>query len=249
MGEGGHASSTDVSAFYDEFVDRQTRVGVNRRHEAIVAWLRRFGLRPDDSVLELGCGVGTVTQLLSEELPRGSILGIDLSPRSIATAQERLASRENVRLMAADVVSADVDGQFDVVLLPDVIEHIPLELHGALFARVASWVKPDGFVLLHYPNPHHLEWCHANHPERLQIVDQPIHADALTANAYRHGLYLSYYERYSIWLREGDYIVAVLRSSGGVGEFTRLPQPPPSLVTRVSRRAKGAVRRLSGRGE
>lgn len=249
MGEAGHASRTDVSAFYDEFVDRQARVGVNRRHEAIVAWLLRFGLRPDDSVLELGCGVGTVTELVSKELPRGSILGVDLSPRSIATAKQRLASHENVSFLAADVVEVGVDGQFDVVLLPDVIEHIPLEQHDALFARVASWVKPNGFVLLHYPNPHHLEWCHANNPENLQIIDQPIHADVLLANAYRHGLYLSYYERYSIWIREGDYIVAVLRPGAGVGEFTRLPQPKPSLRSRATRRAKRAVRRMSGRGE
>jgi trans-aconitate 2-methyltransferase len=249
MGQVGEASKAEVSEFYDEFVERQTRVGVNRRHRAIVDWLLRFGLRPDDSVLELGCGVGTVTELLAAELPGGSVIGVDLSPRSIATAQQRLASRENVRLIAADVVTADVEGQYDVVLLPDVIEHIPLETHDALFARVASWVKPDGFVLLHYPNPHHLEWCHVHNPENLQIIDQPIHADVLLANAYRHGLYLSYYERYSIWIREGDYIVAVLRPGAGVGEFTRLPPPKPSPVTRVLRRAKRVARRLLGRGE
>ncbi len=249
MGEAVNASNTDVGDFYDEFVDRQTRVGVNRRHEAIVAWLRRFGLRPDDLVLELGCGVGTVTQLVAEELPRGSVLGIDLSPRSVAAARERLAAYENVRLMAADVAAAEVEGEYDVVLLPDVIEHIPLERHDALFERVASWVKPTGFVLLHYPNPHHLEWFHEHHPERLQIVDQPIHADALLADAYRHGLYLDYYERYSIWIREGDYVVAVLRPAGGVGEFTRLPPPRPSLPTRAMRRVKGVARRLAGRGK
>jgi SAM-dependent methyltransferase len=248
MGEVGQAGREEVSAFYDDYVDRQTKVGVNQRHQAIVGWLRRFGLRPDGRVLELGCGVGTVTQLLAEALPEGSILGIDLSPRSIATAQARLASYGNVELRAADVVAADVDGDYDVVVLPDVIEHIPLELHDALFGRIASWVKSDGFVLLHYPNPHHLEWCHANHPERLQIIDQPVHANVLLANAYRHGLYLAYYERYSIWLREGDYIVAVLRPSTGVGEFTRLPQPGPSLAVRAARRAKRAARRLRGRG-
>jgi trans-aconitate 2-methyltransferase len=248
-GEGGQASSAEVSDFYDEFVERQARVGVNRRHQAIVAWLRRFGLRPDDSVLELGCGVGTVTQLVAEELPRGSVLGVDLSPHSIDTARERLAAYENVRVITADVVTADVDGAFDVVLLPDVIEHVPLEAHDALFARVASWVKPDGFVLLHYPNPHHLEWFHEHRPERLQIIDQPIHADVLLANAYRHGLYLDYYERYSIWIREGDYVVAVLRPSGGVGEFTRLPRPRPSLPARAVRRAKRVARRLLKRGK
>jgi trans-aconitate 2-methyltransferase len=237
----------DVAAFYDEFVDRQTRVGVNRRHQAILGWLKRFGLPQDSRVLEVGCGVGTLTQLLADALHEGSVLGTDLSPKSIAAAEERLAPFGNVELVLGDAIEVAIDGRFDVVVLPDVIEHIPLELHDALFARIASWVKPDGYVLLHYPNPHHLEWCHENNPEGLQIIDQPIHADVMSANAYRHGLYLSYYERYSIWLREGDYIVAVLRPSSDVGEFTRLPQPRPSFARRVAGRGKRAARRLRRR--
>jgi trans-aconitate 2-methyltransferase len=237
----------DVATFYDEFVDRQTRVGVNRRHQAILGWLKRFGLQPDNRVLEIGCGVGPLTQLLAEALPQGSVLGTDLSPRSVAAARERLASFGNAELAVGDAIEVEIDERFDVVVLPDVIEHIPLDKHDALFARVASWVKPDGFVLLHYPNPHRLEWVHEHDPERLQIIDQPIHADVLLATAYRHDLYLSYYERYSIWVREGDYVVAVLRPTSGVGEFTRLPQPRPSLRTRAMRRARGVARRLLGR--
>ena len=242
----GDAGRVDVTAFYDEYADRQTTIGVNRRHEAIVAWLRRFGLRPDSHVLELGCGVGTLTQLLANALPQGSVRGFDLSPKSIAAAQERLAGFDNVRLAAADVLDADIDGQYDIVVLPDVIEHIPLEMHDTLFGRVASWVKKDGFVLLHYPNPHHLEWYHAHHPEKLQIIDQPIHADVLLSNAYRHGLYLDYFERYSIWFREGDYVVAVLRPSFEVKEFTRLPQPKPSLAARVAGPLARLWRRVTG---
>ncbi len=249
MGETGHPSRADVTAFYDEVVERQTRVGINRRHEAILAWLWRFGLRPDDRVLEIGCGGGALTQLLAEALPRGSVFGVDLSPRSIEATRERLAAFGNVQVVAGDVLDVDVGERYDVVVLPDVIEHIPLEMHDTLFGRVASWVKPAGFVLAHYPNPHHLEWFHANHPERLQIVDQPIHADVLLANAYRHGLYLDYFERYSIWIREGDYIAAVLRPSSGVGEFTKLPQPQPSLLARARGRVARIGRRLIGRGE
>lgn len=233
----------DVATFYDEFVDRQTRIGVNRRHQAILGWLKRFGLRPSDRVLEIGCGVGPLTQLLAEALPQGSVLGTDLSPKSVAAARERLAPFGNVELVAGDALEVDLDERFDVVVLPDVIEHIPLESHDALFGRVASWVKPDGFVLLHYPNPHRLEWVREHDPERLQIIDQPIHADVLLATTYRHGLYLSYYERYSIWMREGDYVVAVLRPSAGVGEFTVLPQPRPSLRARVARLRRRLTRR------
>jgi trans-aconitate methyltransferase len=232
-----------VTAFYDGYVDRQMNVGINRRHEAILAWLRRFGLQPDSHVLEIGCGVGTLTELLAKALPRGSVHGVDLSPKSIAAGQKRLASFGNVRLEAGDVLEAGINGRYDVVVLPDVIEHVPLELHDTLFGRVASWVKADGFVLLHYPNPHHLEWCHEHHPENLQIVDQPIHADVLFANTYRHNLHLDYYERYSIWFREGDYVVAILRPSTELREFTRLPQARQSLVAR----AAGCVARISRR--
>jgi trans-aconitate 2-methyltransferase len=144
-----------------------------------------------------------------------------------------------VRLLAADVLEAEIEGSFDVVVLPDIVEHIPLESHPALFGRVASWVEPDGLVLLNYPNPHYLEWCREHHPERLQIVDQSIHADVLLANAYPHGLHLDYLERYSIWVREGDYVVAVLRPGAGAGRFTALPPRQVPLAARVGRRVRG----------
>jgi cyclopropane fatty-acyl-phospholipid synthase-like methyltransferase len=235
--------SIDASDFYDEYVGRQTEVGTNARHRAILAWLQRFGLRSDHRLLEIGCGVGTLTELLAEALePGGSVVGVDFSSKSIQAATERLARFANVRLEVGDVIEMEVDGRFDVVVLPDVIEHIPLEQHPALFERVASWVKPDGFVLLHYPNPHYLEWCREHRPENLQIIDQPIHADVLLSNAYPHGLYVDFLETYSIWIREGDYVVAVMRPNASVGAFTQVAEPQPSLLRRV----RGRIRRLMG---
>jgi trans-aconitate 2-methyltransferase len=127
-----------------------------------------------------------------------------------------------------------------VVVLPDVIEHIPVEHHSALFARVAGWLGDSGFALLNYPNPHWTEWCMANRPDLLQVIDQAIGADQLVANAYPHGLYLDRYETYSIWVREGDYVSAVLRPRAAATTFTQIPEEPPSLVTR----AAGKLRRL-----
>ena len=235
---------SDSASFYDSYVDRQQAVGVNERHRSILAGLLRCGLRPEHRVLEIGSGVGTLTVLLAGALPQGSLVGIDLSPKSIEAARARLARFADVELIAGDVLEAGIEGRFDVVVLPDVIEHVPVELHGALFARVAGWVRDDGFVFVHYPDPHHLEWTRRNEPEKLQLVDQPIHADVLTANAYANGLYLERYERYSIWVREGDYVIAVLRPAAGVGEFHHLPPRRPSLAARATAR----LRRLAGRG-
>jgi trans-aconitate 2-methyltransferase len=231
----------DVKGYYDEYAGRQAAVGVNKRHRAILGWALKFGMRPDHSVLELGCGIGTLTGLLAEELGSGgSVVAIDLSPVSIESAEQRLSGFDNVHLLAADVLDTDLEGSFDVVVLPDVIEHIPLERHRALFERVSSWVKPDGFVLLHYPSPHYQEWNRKHHPDRLQIVDQTVHVDVLSSNTYPNGLYIDHLATYSIWIREGDYVVAVLRPLAGPGAFTELPRPRVSPVARVA----GRLRRL-----
>jgi trans-aconitate 2-methyltransferase len=233
----------DAKAYYDEFVGRQTAVGVNARHHSILARLLRAGMRPGDTVLEIGCGVGTLTELLADTLDgTGSLLAVDLSPASVEEAGYRLGERPNVRLLAADIVHLDLEGEFDVVVLPDVIEHIPLGRHDALFARVAGLVKPGGFVLAHYPNPHYLRWCQEHRPEVLQVIDQPIEADELLAHACPHGLYLESLETYSIWVRECDYVAAVLRPRAGVGEFADLPPRKPSLATRVRARARRLLR-------
>jgi 2-polyprenyl-3-methyl-5-hydroxy-6-metoxy-1,4-benzoquinol methylase len=209
-----------------------------------------FGHCPHHRVLVIGSGVGTVTQLIADTLDsRGSVTGIDLSPKSIEVAQRRFSDRPNVRLIAGDILEVDLDDRFDVVVLPDVLEHIPLEVHPQLFRRVANWMKDDGFAFLHYPNPHHLQWVCEHRPQLLQVVDQPIHADVLLSNTYPHGLYLDHYERYSIWVQEGDYVFAVLRSASGVNDFHDLPEPVPRLWLRIGRRIKRDVRALAQRRE
>lgn len=219
---------TEAQTFYDEFVDHQVMVGVNERHHSILRHLKRAGLRPDHRVLEIGSGVGTLTGLLAGYLsPGGSLVGTDLSPKSIDVARVSLAGFGNAELVAGDILELEIGGKFDVVVLPDVIEHIPLEQHPQLFGRIAGWLRPQGFALLNYPNPNFLEWCHEHKPEGLQVIDQPIYTDVLTANAYPHGLYLDYLETYSIWVYERDYQVAVLRRRADATSFTEIPWRPP----------------------
>lgn len=230
---------TDSQRFYDDYVGRQVAVGENARHHAILAFLRRSGMRPSDRVLEIGCGVGTLTRLLATALDAGgTVVGTDLSPKSIDAARERLAEHANTELVVGDVLAVEIAGPFDIVVLPDVIEHIPLELHPALFRRVAEWLAEGGAAVLNFPNPHYLEWCHVHTPEVLQSIDQPIHADVLTANVYPSGLYLQCLETYSVWVREGDYVRAVLRRGADARTFSELPERPHSALTRLVHRIK-----------
>ncbi len=164
----------------------------------------------------------------------GRMVAVGINDRHHAIVgwpRDRLATFRNIRFAAGDVLEIEIDGVFDVVVLPDVIEHIPIDSHPRLFRRIATWLAPGGFVLLNYPNPLFLQWLHENKPEALQVIDQPVHADGLLASSYAAGLYLDFLQTYSIWTREGDYIVAVMKSLAAPRAFTN--ERKNSLLKRV----------------
>lgn len=231
-----------VADFYDDFTDRQLAVGVNDRHRQIAAAMKRAGWRDGQRVLEIGAGIGTLTELLLEGIgPTGLLHATDLSPKSIEVARTRLGLRPNLEVSAGDVLTLELDRTFDVIVLPDVIEHIPLELHGKLFSRVRQWLRDDGFAFLNYPNPYYLAWCLEHEPELLQIIEQPIYADALASHVYANGLYIHSLETYSIWIEQGDYTRAVLRVAADANTFTELPAVTSSLVARAAQQAKALL--------
>ncbi len=90
--------------------------------QQITAMLRRHGLTPL-RVGEAGCGAGEVLRLLQGQLAaEAELWGYDISPQAIQLA----AGRANPRLhfMLADV-SSEPTPRFDLLLVLDVLEHVP----------------------------------------------------------------------------------------------------------------------------
>jgi SAM-dependent methyltransferase len=115
--------------------------------EANLRFLAQTGLpRPDQRVLEIGSGRGT---LLHELCTRGvSVVGLELSADRIAEAVTRhgplpIQQTAGTRLPFADET-------FDVVLSFDVFEHIPDS--DAHLTEVRRVLKPGAWYLLQTPN-------------------------------------------------------------------------------------------------
>ncbi len=206
------AEIEEIESFYDEYVDRQVMAGINDRHKSILNWMKRFGFRETDDVLEIGCGVGTLTELICKSLgPEGTITAVDLSPKSIENAKQRLNQYTNAAFIATNAVEHAFDKQYDVIIMPDVIEHIPIEVHAMLFENMRRAIKPDGTLVIHIPDPNCLEWTHKHQPEKLQVIDQPIHTDILVQNTYPFGWYIHFLSSYSIWKDPVDYQIIALK--------------------------------------
>lgn len=91
------------------------------------------GLSPEDEVLEVGAGVGTLTVALA---PRcGRVVAVELDGRLIPALRESLAGIENVEVVRTDILRFNVRSAF-----PDgneiVAGNIPYNITGALIRKL-----------------------------------------------------------------------------------------------------------------
>ncbi len=227
--------SSTVGSFYDSFADKQVRTGVNLRHKRIMDWLRLHGLEDGMDVLEIGCGVGTQTVLLADAIPSGRLLANDISPVSVEHARRRLKGRNHVDFIVGDIVQSAIAGAFDLIVLPDVLEHIPLADHAALMMKLGQLLKKNGKVVIHIPAPQYLEYEIEHHPENLQVIDQPIHLHLLAPHIAHAGLYLHASEHYPLWTDGPDAAILVLKHYRNDLAFNLVP-PPVGIVGQWRRR-------------
>ena len=69
--------------------------------------LSQLRLRGDECLLDAGCGTGKLTRILLENLPRGRVVGLDVSRNMLVHAQQNLQPDfgDLVRFVAADLIA------------------------------------------------------------------------------------------------------------------------------------------------
>ncbi len=206
----------EVKDFYDQYTAQQQKTGINERMLSLLRRMKRYGLNSQSRVLELGCGIGSITRLISKTVKKGIIEAVDLSPRSIELLKARL-SNKNITAVAGDITTYQPQNEnFDFVTLFDVLEHIPLEQHAQLFANLSQIMTDESLLLINTPSPQHIEYDQKHHPEKLQIIDQPVYLHELMPHLSSNGLFLRFFELYSIWTVDDYQFVLISKRQ----EFT-----------------------------
>jgi 2-polyprenyl-6-hydroxyphenyl methylase/3-demethylubiquinone-9 3-methyltransferase len=120
---------------------RSIYINIDAFVELVVQWKSA-----PHKILEVGCGEGAVTQRLNAAYPDAEITAIDITPRLGRLYRGPL---DGVRFMkcAVQEIAATEPGRYDLVVLSDVLHHVPTEFRQGLLDAIRTAMAPQGTLV------------------------------------------------------------------------------------------------------
>jgi SAM-dependent methyltransferase len=134
--------------------------------------LARLGFRPR-SILDFGCATGSSVPMLREALNADTVVGADVSARSIQLAAERY-ERQGTRFVLIE--ESEPREEFDLAYCNGVFHHIPVGERSSSVAYIHRALRPGGLFAFWDNNP----WNPGTHYVMRRI---PFDRDAVTLTA------------------------------------------------------------------
>lgn len=124
----------------------------------------RAELADGQSVLELGCGWGSLSLYMAEKFPGGTFKVVSNSRTQKLHIDEQAEKRgiKNLTVITADMNTFTIDEQFDRVVSVEMFEH--MRNYTLLLKKAASFLKPDGKLFIHI-------FTHKEYAYLFEVVD------------------------------------------------------------------------------
>jgi 2-polyprenyl-3-methyl-5-hydroxy-6-metoxy-1,4-benzoquinol methylase len=123
-------------------------------------------LGPYRTVVDVGCGDGLLTRLVARDQPDADVLGIDVVPPPVADE-----GRVRFEQLTAAALRDRAPRSFDLVLVADVLHHVPVPERTEFLAACADLVADGGILIVK-------EW---------ERGSNPFHALAYVSDRYVSG--------------------------------------------------------------
>jgi len=109
----------------------------------------RAELVDGQSILELGCGWGSLTLFMADKYRKSSITAVSNSRDQRKFIEQQCKDRglDNIRVITADMNDFSIDGSFDRVVSIEMFEH--MRNYELLLNKISGWLKPGGKLFIH----------------------------------------------------------------------------------------------------
>ncbi len=141
------------------------------------------------TILDVGCGPGTITLDFANRVSPGHVIGVDLASEAIEAAQAERENRgaPNVAFHTADLYALEfADNTFDIVHAHQVLQHLPDPV--AALREMKRVCKPGGIVAARDGDYEAMTWYPASPPMNawLTMYDTVARANKGEPNAGRY---------------------------------------------------------------
>ena len=131
-----------TSQTYDNW---RIAVGVDSLENALELAAKRTGVpKASLKLLDVGCGTGNYIDYIKGKV--GSCTGLEFNDGMLVTAKAKHKDNDNVKLTSGSATNMDQfeSETFDIVIMTQVIQHIPTELQGIAFTNIRRVMKQEG---------------------------------------------------------------------------------------------------------
>lgn len=202
---------------------------------ALAISAERAGIRDGMSVLDLGCGWGSLSLWIARCYPACTVTAVSNSApqREFIESVAAYEGLHNLAVITADMNHFEAPARYDRVVSVEMFEH--MRNYRALFGRIHGWLKPGGQFFMHI-------FCHRSTPYEyldegpddwmsrhffsggiMPSDDLPLRFQDKLQLVQRHRWNGTHYERTSnAWLanmdRRRNEIMPILEQTYGAGE-------------------------------
>jgi SAM-dependent methyltransferase len=224
------SNAAPASEYYDAALPYRLRDFLYGNPRVEAAWQAICNLPISPArILEIGCGGGYLAYLMKQRWPAAEVVATDLSPSSIAGATA-LFGQPGLSYFAGELEVIPKAG-YDLVVLVDVIEHVPTADRAAFDAQLRLLLSERADVFMSFPTPAYQACLRRDQPSAMQPVDEDITLDSLADFARGTQTRLVQYAEQHIW-QTGDYAHAQFSRSLPVLSAT----PVSTLTEKLHRR-------------
>lgn len=126
-------------------------IGLNNfTYKNILGVINKY-LKKGDKILDLGCGVGTISIYLASK--GFKVSSVDISEKAIVSAKEsarKILTKHSPNFMVLDISKKSPKGKFDLVLIMEVLEH--LENDSKIVGSIHKKLSKNGIVIATAPS-------------------------------------------------------------------------------------------------
>lgn len=127
--------------------------------------LNWYAFQENSDILEIGCGMGAITELLCQKAK--SVTSVELSKRRASAAYLRCRNYSNLEIIVGNLNDIEFEKKFDYITLIGVLEYQGRYTDSEnpfkdFLSKIKSLLKPNGKLLIAIENKYGLKyWCGA----------------------------------------------------------------------------------------